>query len=123
MKSKIIPYKSHLVAKARQLRNNATFSERRLWKSLKGKQLLGLDFDRQKPIDNYIVDFYCKKIKLVIEVDGITHEDKKEYDQKRQKRLEDLGLSVLRFNAIDVVNNTSAVVESIENWIEKNIKY
>ncbi len=74
---------------------------------------------RQKPIDNYIVDFFCSKLKLVIEVDGISHSDKSESDQIRQQKLELLGLTILRFYDWDVRKNIFAVVQTIENWIEK----
>ncbi len=114
---KIIPYEHHLVEKARQLRKNSTYSERLLWKFLKLKQMMGYDFDRQKPIDKYIVDFFCNELMLAIEVDGISHDNKQIYDNKRQKRLEDLGITVLRFNALEVVNNTDGVLENISNWI------
>lgn len=71
-----------------------TLSEVLLWQELKGKQMLGYDFDRQKPIDNYIVDFYCKTLKLAIEIDGQSHENEEVAvnDTKRQKRLESLGV-------------------------------
>lgn len=119
-KKRIIPYQPHLVEKARQLRNNTTYSEKLLWKYLRNKQLYGYDFDRQKPIDKYIVDFFCNELMLVIEIGGITHENKLEEDNIRQESLERLGLSILRFNALDVVNNTVGVIEVIEQWIQKN---
>ncbi len=74
---------------------------------------------RQKPIDNYIVDFFCSKLKLVIEVDGISHSDKSENDRIRQQKLESIGLTILRFYDWDVRKNVFAVVQTIENWIEK----
>ncbi len=119
-KKKIIPYEHHLVEKAKELRKNSTYSERILWKYLKGKQLEGLDFDRQKPIDKYIVDFFCNEMMLVIEIDGITHNERVEYDLNRQKQLEKIGLHVLRFNAMEVVNNTQGVVHMIRNWVTAN---
>jgi very-short-patch-repair endonuclease len=123
MKKKvIIPYKHNLVEKAQQLRNNATFSERLLWKHLKRKQIAGYDFDRQKPIDKYIVDFFCNELMLVIEVDGITHNDKMNYDLKRQNDLERFGLTILRFNALDLVQNTQGVLEEIYCWVNENRK-
>jgi very-short-patch-repair endonuclease len=77
MKKKIIlKYKPELVARARELRNNATYSERFLWRYLKRKQIKGYDFDRQKPIDNYIVDFFCNELMLAIEIDGESHNDR-----------------------------------------------
>ena len=119
-KKKIIPYEHHLVEKAKKLRNNSTYSEKLLWKCLRAKQFYGFDFDRQKPIDKYIVDFFCNELMLVIEIDGITHGDKQKYDRYRQKRLEDLDLSVLRYNALEVVNNIQGVLKDIELWVDQN---
>ncbi len=74
---------------------------------------------RQKPIGDYIVDFFCNKLKLVIEIDGISHNEKSASDQIRQQKLESLGLSVLRFYEWDVKKDIHAVVQVIENWIEE----
>lgn len=74
---------------------------------------------RQKPIGKYIVDFYCSKLKLIIEIDGISHSDKSEKDQERQKQLESLGLFLLRFYEWDVKKDVKAVVQTIECWIEE----
>jgi len=82
----------------------------------------GYDFHRQKPIDNYIVDFFCHKLKLVIEIDGESHNSKTEEDRDRQKRLETIGLHVLRFLDSDVKNNTKGVLEAIEKWIKAREK-
>ena len=80
----------------------AHFTEILLWNYLKKKQMRGCDFDRQKPIDNYIVDFYCKDFKLAIEIDGESHYGKEDKDKKRDKRLNKLGITVLRFDDLDV---------------------
>lgn len=72
---------------------------------------------RQKPIGNYIVDFFCSKLKLLIEIDGISHNNKAEGDKIRQEELESLGLSVLRFYEWDVKRDIRAVVQRIEDWI------
>lgn len=88
--------------------------------------MMGYDFDRQKPMLNYIVDFYCKDLMLAIEVDGITHEDEQVLlkDPIRQDEIEMYGVEFLRFNALDVVHDMKNVVRTIENWIfefeEKN---
>ena len=74
MKRKIIPYNPKLKELARELRNNSTKAEIILWLKLKNKQLYGYDFHRQKPIDNYIVDFFCQELMLAIEVDGYSHQ-------------------------------------------------
>ena len=91
-KKTVIPYKHYLVDRAKDLRKNSPHSEKLLWEYLKGKQLNGYDFDRQKPIDNYIVDFFCNELRLVIEIDGITHENRETEDIQRHSKLVELGL-------------------------------
>ena len=119
MSRKILPYNPKLKPLAKALRNNMTFSEVLLWNELKQKQMLGYDFDRQRPIDNYIVDFYCKELMLAIEIDGISHDSNEAIDKenKRQKRLEVLGVCFLRFDDRDVRNDISNVLRTIEGWI------
>lgn len=117
---KMIAYDPSLKRLARKLRNNSTMSEVLLWRCLKGKQVLGCDFDRQKPIDKYIVDFYCKKLKLAIEIDGSTHNSKIDEDRMRQERLESLGIRFLRFSDGDVKRNLEGIVEEIGKWIVAN---
>ena len=96
-----------------------TFSEVKLWNELKNGQMMGYDFDRQRPIGNYIVDFYSKDLQLALEVDGITHEDEKVLwkDETRQDELEIAGVSFLYFDALLVVNKVENVVKEIERWI------
>ena len=77
----------------------------------------GYQFMRQKPIGEYIVDFYCSSLKLVIEIDGESHTDRFDYDMKRQRFLESLGFTVLRFNDIDLKKDLSNVLSPIEGWI------
>ena len=82
-----------------------------------GKQMLSYDFDRQRPIDEYIVDFYCKDLRLVIEIDGKSHTTEKvaENDIIRQKRLEELGVNILRFDDLDVQKEMKYVLNEIYN--------
>ena len=96
-----------------------TLAEVLLWQELKGKQMLGYDFDRQRPMNNYIVDFYCKELKLVIEIDGESHqhEYRAENDQKRQKLLESLGVHFLRFDDLEIKREMKYVLNVIHNWI------
>ncbi|MBI5047589.1 MAG: endonuclease domain-containing protein [Deltaproteobacteria bacterium] len=115
-----IRYNPKLKSFSRQLRNNSTLSEALLWNQLKARKIKGYQFMRQKPIDEYIVDFYCSKLKLVIEIDGESHSEKADADLKRQKRLEATGLSVLRFFDRDVKKNIEGVVSVIGKWIEDN---
>ena len=126
MKRKIIPYNPKSKELAKQLRQNMTFSEVKLWDELKNGQMMGYDFDRQRPIGNYIVDFFCKDLQLAIEVDGITHLDEKVIlkDFIRQDEIESYGVNFLRFDAMLVVNKVEAALREIRNWIleyeEKN---
>jgi len=126
MKRKIIPYNPKSKELAKQLRQNMTFSEVKLWNELKNGQMMGYDFDRQRPIGNYIVDFFCKDLQLAIEVDGITHLDEKVIlkDFIRQDEIESYGVNFLRFDAMLVVNKVEAALKEIRNWIleyeEKN---
>ncbi len=89
-----------------------TEEEKSLWEYLRSKKLGGYGFVRQKPIGNYIVDFYCRTAKLVIEIDGGAHfaEDGKEYDKERDAYLHGLSLNVLRFSKSEVVNNVNSVL-------------
>jgi very-short-patch-repair endonuclease len=105
---------------ARDLRRNMTLSEVLLWKEIKNKSILGYDFDRQRPIGNFIVDFYCKELSLAIEIDGDTHIYRYDYDEERQRELEKLGVHFLRFEDIEVKRNMTNVLRVIEDWIVKN---
>ncbi len=82
--------------------------------------MLGYDFHRQKPIGKYVVDFFCSKLMLTIEIDGISHEnsDALEKDIRRQKEIEKLGISFLRFKESDVKKDVRSVIEKIEYWIK-----
>ena len=118
-----INYNPRLKEFARKLRNNSTRSEIRLWQYLKGKKMMGYDFHRQKPIEDYIVDFFCNKLKLAIELDGYTHtfEEIVEKDEIKQERLEKLGITVLRFSDEDIMKNMEGVLFVIRRFIEEKI--
>ena len=120
MKRKIIPYRPYLKQLARKLRNDSTKSEIALWKELKGKQLHGYDFHRQKPIDNYIIDFFCHELMLGIEVDGASHqlEEVFEKDLVKEQRMRELGIHVLRFTDSEVLNDIDNVIREIEQFAE-----
>ncbi|MFO7801250.1 MAG: endonuclease domain-containing protein [Desulfovermiculus sp.] len=106
-------YSPELKHKARLLRKHGTKAEAMLWKQIQNRQVCGCRFLRQRPIDEFIVDFYCPEMDLVVEVDGITHENKQDYDRRRQERLEDLGLHVLRFLDDEVKKNIEGVVQYV----------
>jgi tRNA1Val (adenine37-N6)-methyltransferase len=121
VKRKIIPYHPSLKILAKKLRKNMTMTEAMLWKAINQNQL-GVDFDRQRPIDKYIVDFYCKDLMLVIEIDGSSHytEEAVKKDAIRQERLEALGVRFLRFDNNDIKTNINGVLEIIREWINNN---
>ncbi|MFH1051061.1 MAG: endonuclease domain-containing protein [bacterium] len=124
-KRNIIWYNPVLSEKARKLRNESTKSEIILWKYLKGKQMLGYDFHRQKPLNNYIVDFFCNELMLAIEIDGSSHDsnERQVEDKDRQEILEELGIRFLRFRDVEVKQNIEKVVDEIKGWILRNNKY
>ena len=111
----MLRYNGHVKNKARQLRRNLTDSESALWSRLRKKQLLGVQFYRQKPIGEHIVDFYAPRVRLVIEVDGSQHmqEDHSHRDRKRDEELATLGLKVLRFHSSEVLRESDTVIEVI----------
>ena len=106
---------------ARLLRKNMTFPEKILWEQLKGKNILGLRFRRQHPIDIFIADFYCHKAKLVIEIDGEIHEDQVEYDEGRAAEIEKYGIMIIRFTNAEVIYDTGTVVNKIAEAVSERI--
>jgi very-short-patch-repair endonuclease len=112
-----VRYNPELKQRARELRKQGVLSEVLLWNQLKGKKLHGYQFMRQKPIGAYIVDFYCSKLGLVIEIDGESHSGKFDYDMRRQQFLESMGLAVLRFNDTEVKKDMDNVMMAIDGWI------
>jgi len=116
-----INYNPKLKELARKLRNNSTKSEIKLWQCLKGKKMMGYVFNRQKPINNIIVDFFCNKLKLVIELDGYTHtfEEIAIKDKLKEEKLQALGISVLRFWDEDVAKDLEGVLKVIQDFIRR----
>jgi len=117
MKNKIIPYNPKLKQYARQLRKNSTLSEVLLWKNIKNKAL-GVQFHRQVPMLDYIVDFYCHELMLAIEIDGNSHDYRYFEDKNRQNKLEEYGVKFIRFNDLDVKSNMFSVSLSLEEQIK-----
>ena len=110
-----LPFNSKLREKAKELRKAGNLSEVLLWQQLHKKKFKGFDFDRQKIIGNYIVDFYCPSCRVVIEVDGISHDAKEEYDRERDAFLEGFKLTVIHISANDVLNNLDGVMLMLYN--------
>jgi type I site-specific restriction-modification system R (restriction) subunit/very-short-patch-repair endonuclease len=108
-----LPYNPKLKERARKLRQAGNLSEVLLWNQVKNKQFKGFDFDRQKIIGNYIVDFYCGNCNVVIEIDGSSHNDKQEYDAVRDAYLESLGLTVIHIPVENVLEH----LDSTMRWL------
>ena len=120
MNSRMLKYKTNLKSMAQRLRKEMTDSERMLWSRLRGKQILDVQFYRQKPIGKYIVDFYASKAKIVVEVDGSQHmdEEQERRDKRRDVCLKSQGLEVLRFNNLQILQETDSVMEVIYKVVE-----
>lgn len=110
-----LPYNQKHRLRARELRKELTPAEQAVWHRLRRKQILGLQFYRQKPIDQYIADFYCPKARLVIEIDGGQHWEPGHAaaDRIRDATFGQLGLKVLRFSNREVMEQSDAVLEQI----------
>ncbi len=106
-----------LLARAREMRLNPTEPEKRLWRHLSASQLSGHKFRRQSVIDYYIVDFFCPLKKLIVEVDGDTHDV--EADYKRDDRLRHKGYRTVRFGNLDVMGNMEGVLLALVDTLEK----
>ena len=115
----MLNYRYDLKQKARALRTNMTDAERRLWHHLRRKQILGIQFFRQRPIGEYIADFYAPTARLVVEIDGSQHQEPESaaYDLVRTTSLESMGLRVMRFDNLQVINEMNSVLEVIYQFI------
>ena len=114
-----LQYNRNLKPLARRLRSEGTKGEAILWfYALKARKMYGYQFNRQYPVDNYIVDFICRKLNLIVEIDGSSHISKSESDRKRQDDLEGLGYVILRFSEAEVVHRLDDVVGKISYAVE-----
>jgi leucyl-tRNA synthetase len=119
IKTGFIPYNSKLKAFARKNRRSQTEAEGLLWETvLRAKKLDGYKFTRQKPIHSYILDFYCSKLSLGIEVDGGSHIEKEEYDQRRTFLLNGFGIDIIRFSNEEVIQNINSIRKQLSTYIE-----
>lgn len=118
---KINTYNKNLKSKSKYLRKNPTKAETYLWKFVLSKgQLNGYKFKRQRPMDKYIVDFFCEELKLIIETDGFSHIGKQDKDDIRIKNLKNLGFNVIRFSDNDVTDNLDGVITTLSKLTEIN---
>ena len=108
-----------VVDQARELRQNMTEAEEKLWTQLRGRRFKGYKFRRQHPADRFVLDFYCHRVKLCIEVDGGIHNnpDISERDSNRTYELEQLGISVKRIPNEEIEENIEGVLAKIEAWL------
>ncbi len=113
-----IPYDSRLVEKARENRRRPTEAEKKMWyEVLSQKQFLPYKFLRQKPLDRFIVDFYCSELLMAIEIDGDSHASQIEYDCTRTERLGELGIQVIRYTNQEVLQNLESVGEDLSERV------
>lgn len=112
-----LPFNPHLMVLLKEKRKAGILSEVLFWKKVRARTFHSIDFDRQRIIGNYIVDFYVKTLGLVIEIDGSSHDKKQVYDGNRQEYLESLGLLVFRITDFDVKNNLTMVIRDLEDFI------
>ena len=116
-KIEVLPRNKELLNRSRNLRKGYVLSEVIFWKQVRNKEFHQIDFDRQKIIGNYIVDFYIKSLGVVVEIDGTSHNDKEEYDEKRQQFLESLDLVVYRISDYRIKNDLINVMKELEDFI------
>ena len=116
-KIEVLPKNKELLSRSRSLRTGYVLSEVIFWKQVRNKEFHQIDFDRQKIIGNYIVDFYIKSLGVVLEIDGSSHNDKEEYDEKRQLFLESLDLVVYRISDNRIKNDLGNVMKELEDFI------
>jgi very-short-patch-repair endonuclease len=112
-----LPFNPKLKGRARALRKAGNLSEVLLWNQIKCGQFFGLDFDRQKIIGNYITDFYCAEKRVVVEIDGSSHDNKVDYDARRDAYLTSLGLQVIHIPDGDVKRDIGAVIEYLRQHL------
>ena len=112
-----LSYNASLKSRAKALRKAGNFSEVVFWKEVRNKSFWNIDFDRQRIIGNYIIDFYLKALGLVVEIDGEIHNFQEEYDEKREMYLKELGLKVFRISTTKMLFDTENVMKDLEQFI------
>lgn len=117
-----LPYNPRLKDFSRQLRQGGIMAEALLWKQLKARQI-GFQFNRQKPILNYIADFYCKEVGVVVEIDGSSHDTPEAQlkDKERDRQMRVIGLEIIRVSDRDVLRDAVRVAEFIMEECEKDV--
>jgi very-short-patch-repair endonuclease len=112
-----VNYLKELMELSRKNRGNPTESEEKIWLEVLMKRKTGYKFLRQKPVNQFILDFYCSELNLAIEIDGNSHDKKKNYDEARDLFLSQIGIKTMRFNNDEVLNDIDEVKKKIMNFI------
>lgn len=112
-----LPYNPELKNRAKSLRKGYNFAEVVFWKQVRNKSFWGIDFDRQKITGNYIVDFYIKKLGLVIEIDGESHNNKENYDLKRENYMLSQGVLIFKTTNFRILHDLDNVMKELEHFI------
>lgn len=115
-----LPYNPNLKIRARNLRKAGNYPEVVFWQYVHKRKFHNIDFDRQRIIGNYIVDFYVKALGLIIEIDGSSHDNKETYDKKRELYLSSLGLKVYRISSLRILHDLGNVITELEAFIIEN---
>ncbi|NQT65906.1 MAG: endonuclease domain-containing protein [FCB group bacterium] len=119
-KKDFLPFRKDLKEKARDNRNKMNRPEAKLWyEILSNRKLLRYRFLRQKPVEDYIVDFFCSELKLGIEVDGESHDEQKEYDKRRTLNLNKIGIKLIRYSNADIMCNLEGVYLDLEKQVKE----
>ena len=117
---KFIPYNRNLTKKARENRKNPTKAEKKIrYEVLKNKEFNSYKFIRQKPLDNFIVDFYCSELLFAIEIDGDSHLEQIDYDKSRTKKLNQFGIKIVRYTNFEILDNIEGVYDDLKKRVEK----
>ena len=119
-KKEFLPFRKDLKEKAQDNRRNMNRPEAKLWyEILSNRKLLEYRFCRQKPVLNYILDFFCPKLKLGIEIDGESHDEQVGYDKKRTSNLDEIGIKLIRYSNADVMCNLEGVYLDLEKQVKE----
>ncbi len=122
-KKDFLPFRKDLKARARVNRKNMNRPEAKLWyEVLSNRKFQGYRFLRQKPIENYIIDFFCSKLNLGIEIDGESHDEQKEYDKLRTLNLNNIGIKIIRYSNADIMCNLEGVYLDLEQKIKERVE-
>jgi len=113
-----VGYLPQLTWASKKNRNTPTETEKKIWNEVLKKRQTGFIFLRQKPIFRFVIDFYCSKLRLAIEIDGGYHIKKKDYDEERDKFLKQIGIETIRFSSEEVVNNIDKVKNEIFSLVK-----